>query len=81
MGWTGDAQVFAKTAAYNMYIKPFMDKWLTDLRDAQLMYCLLYTSNHRLHKISGGEQDAERNGIHNDIEPVEGVDRVSLKVV
>lgn len=38
MGWTGDAQVFAKTAAYNMYIKPFMDKWLTDLRDAQLMY-------------------------------------------
>ncbi len=38
MGWTGDAQVFAKTAAYNMYIKSFMDKWLTDVRDAQLMY-------------------------------------------
>lgn len=38
MGWTGDAQVFAGTAAYNMYIKPFADKWLTDLRDAQLMY-------------------------------------------
>lgn len=40
MGWTGDAQVFAKTAAYNMNVKAFMEKWLTDLRDAQLMYNL-----------------------------------------
>jgi alpha-L-rhamnosidase len=38
MGWTGDAQVFVATAAYNMDIKTFMEKWLTDLRDAQLMY-------------------------------------------
>ncbi len=38
MGWTGDAQVFAPTAAYNMYIKEFMNKWLADLRDAQLLY-------------------------------------------
>ena len=38
MGWTGDAQVFAATAAYNMDIKPFMNKWLSDLREAQLMY-------------------------------------------
>lgn len=38
MGWTGDAQVFARTAAYNMNIRAFMDKWLRDLRDAQLMY-------------------------------------------
>lgn len=38
MGWTGDAQVFAATAAFNMDIKPFMEKWLTDVRDAQLMY-------------------------------------------
>lgn len=40
MGWTGDAQVFAKTAAYNMNVKDFMEKWLTDLRDSQLMYNL-----------------------------------------
>lgn len=38
MGWTGDIQVFVRTAAYNMDIKEFARKWLTDLRDAQLMY-------------------------------------------
>ena len=38
MGWTGDAQVFARTGAYNMDTKAFTDKWLTDLEDAQLMY-------------------------------------------
>ncbi len=38
MGWTGDAQVFAKTAAYNMDVRSFMNKWLKDLRDAQLLY-------------------------------------------
>ncbi len=38
MGWTGDAQVFVKTAAYNADIKLFTEKWLLDLRDAQLMY-------------------------------------------
>lgn len=38
MGWTGDAQVFARTAAYNMDIRQFMKKWLRDLRDAQLLY-------------------------------------------
>ncbi|MCD8391267.1 MAG: glycoside hydrolase family 78 protein [Firmicutes bacterium] len=38
MGWTGDMQVFAKTAAYNADIRDFAKKWLRDLRDAQLMY-------------------------------------------
>lgn len=38
MGWTGDAQVFAATAAYNMDVKAFMNKWLIDVRDAQIMY-------------------------------------------
>lgn len=38
MGWTGDAQVFAATAAYNMDVRAFMNKWLTDVRDAQLLY-------------------------------------------
>ncbi len=31
LGWTGDAQVFAKTAAYNYGVKKFFDKWLADL--------------------------------------------------
>ncbi len=39
---------------------------------------IIMNNNHRLQKISGGEQHAERNGIHNDIEPVEGVDRSTL---
>ena len=38
MGWTGDAQVFAKTAAYHMDVRAFMDKWIQDVRDSQLMY-------------------------------------------
>jgi alpha-L-rhamnosidase len=40
MGWTGDVQVFIPTAAYEMYIKDFMTKWLVDLEDAQLLYNL-----------------------------------------
>lgn len=31
LGWTGDAQVFARTAAFNFLIAPFMSKWLRDL--------------------------------------------------
>jgi alpha-L-rhamnosidase len=30
-GWTGDAQIFARTAAYFADISAFMTKWLTDL--------------------------------------------------
>ncbi|MDD4690612.1 MAG: alpha-L-rhamnosidase C-terminal domain-containing protein, partial [Eubacteriales bacterium] len=36
MGWTGDAQVFCKTANYNMQAKSFFKKYLRDIRDAQL---------------------------------------------
>ncbi len=35
LGWTGDIQVFSRTAAFNFNIAGFMDKWLQDLRDAQ----------------------------------------------
>ncbi|MBR6771834.1 MAG: family 78 glycoside hydrolase catalytic domain [Clostridia bacterium] len=35
LGWTGDAQVFAKTAAYNFDVKRFFDKWLSDLAAEQ----------------------------------------------
>ena len=31
MGWTGDAQVFARTASYNFNVEKFFEKWLTDL--------------------------------------------------
>ncbi len=31
LGWTGDAQVFARTAAFNMNVSGFFSKWLADL--------------------------------------------------
>jgi alpha-L-rhamnosidase len=31
LGWTGDAQVFASTAAFNMDVAAFFKKWLKDL--------------------------------------------------
>jgi len=31
LGWTGDAQVFARTAAFNMDVSRFFRKWLKDL--------------------------------------------------
>jgi len=35
LGWTGDAQVFASTAAFNADVAAFFTKWLRDLVDAQ----------------------------------------------
>ena len=35
LGWTGDAQAFIRTAAYNMDIAAFFTKWLQDLEDGQ----------------------------------------------
>lgn len=35
MGWTGDAQVFARTAAFNMDVASFFSKWLRDLSAEQ----------------------------------------------
>jgi alpha-L-rhamnosidase len=35
LGWTGDAQVFVRTAAFNMDVAGFFTKWARDLRDAQ----------------------------------------------
>ncbi|MHB8753243.1 MAG: glycoside hydrolase family 78 protein, partial [Aggregatilineales bacterium] len=35
LGWTGDIQVFVRTAAFNMNIAGFMTKWAHDVADAQ----------------------------------------------
>ncbi len=35
LGWTGDAQIFVRTATYNMDVAAFFTKWLVDLEDAQ----------------------------------------------
>ena len=36
LGWTGDAQVFARTAAFNMDVAGFFAKWLKDMAADQL---------------------------------------------
>jgi alpha-L-rhamnosidase len=36
LGWTGDAQVFASTAAFNMDVDGFFSKWLKDVAVDQL---------------------------------------------
>ena len=36
MGWTGDAQIFASTACYNMYSPAFYQKYMRDLREEQI---------------------------------------------
>lgn len=36
LGWTGDAEVFFKTAAFNMNVSSFFVKWMADLRAEQL---------------------------------------------
>ncbi|GGD86096.1 alpha-L-rhamnosidase [Paenibacillus nasutitermitis] len=35
MGWTGDAQIFSRTASYNMDVSGFMAKFMMDIVDAQ----------------------------------------------
>ncbi len=36
LGWTGDAQIFVGTAMFNMDCKAFYEKYICDMRDAQL---------------------------------------------
>jgi len=36
LGWTGDAQVFSRTAAFNYGVEPFFTKWLRDVAADQL---------------------------------------------
>ncbi len=35
LGWMGDAQIFMRTATYNMDVAAFFTKWMTDIADSQ----------------------------------------------
>ena len=35
LGWTGDAQVFVRSATYNMNVDPFFTRWFYSVRDIQ----------------------------------------------
>ncbi len=57
LGWTGDAQVFAPTACFNMDVAPFFTKWQRDLADAQAENgAVPYTIPHipRIFKLDDG---------------------------
>ncbi len=36
LGWTGDAQVFIRTACFNRDVESFFEKWCADVADSQL---------------------------------------------
>jgi alpha-L-rhamnosidase len=36
LGWTGDAQAFIRTGAWNREVAPFFNKWQRDIADAQM---------------------------------------------
>lgn len=35
LGWMGDAQIFVRTASFNMDVASFMTKWMSDVEDAE----------------------------------------------
>lgn len=55
LGWTGDAQVFAGTAAFNMNVATFFTKWLRDLASEQTEE---YGVPHVIPNILGNQEGA-----------------------
>ncbi|MEZ4720391.1 MAG: glycoside hydrolase family 78 protein [Flavobacteriales bacterium] len=58
MGWTGDAQIFMKTAAYNMDVSAFYNKWLVDVVDGQRNGMFPSTAPRVYNRIAAGWGDA-----------------------
>lgn len=64
LGWTGDAQVFCRTASMNFNTKKFYSKWLADLRADQTKegaiwgVCPEWHGKHRPTRISAAWGDA-----------------------
>ncbi len=56
LGWTGDAEVFVKTASYNFDVYKFFSKWLKDLSFDQ---CKDGRVPHVIPKINGFEENDE----------------------
>ena len=57
-GWTGDMQIFAPTACFNMDVEMFLRKWLLDMRyeqlpDGQLPHIIPYFPSHDIMKPDG----------------------------
>ncbi len=54
LGWTGDAQAFARTASFNFDVKNFFDKWLRDLEADQINGSVPFVIPHVLGKNAHG---------------------------
>ncbi len=54
LGWTGDTQIFCRTAAYNGDVRGFFRKWLQDVRDAQQPNGAYPDVIPRLHVVGSG---------------------------
>lgn len=62
LGWTGDTQVFMRTACFNMNVAAFFTKWLRDLSADQLPNgSVAFVSPDVLSKISSGELNPLRS--------------------
>ena len=58
LGWTGDIQVFVRTAVFNMDVAGFMTKWMQDVADAQskegMVPPVVPNAGLRRHQADGG---------------------------
>ncbi len=57
LGWTGDAQVFIRTAAFNMDVANFFAKWLQDMADTQTLH-----GDGRIHSVVPGVKSIHHEG-------------------
>jgi alpha-L-rhamnosidase len=57
MGWTGDAQVFVRTAAFHRDVRGFFHKWLRDVRDSQNADGAVPRFVPHTHSFGGGGED------------------------
>ncbi|MCL2646966.1 MAG: glycoside hydrolase family 78 protein [Phycisphaerales bacterium] len=64
LGWTGDAQVFVRTAAFNFDVSGFFAKWTQDLRDAQgpLGGYPSYAPMNAVPRVKDGAEDNKGDG-------------------
>lgn len=57
LGWTGDAQVFVRTASFNMDVANFFHKWLADMADTQAL-----AGDGRIHSVIPGVKTIHHEG-------------------
>ena len=80
LGWTGDAQVFSRTAAFNMDVAGFFTKWLGDVaadqnREGSVPFVVPDVLSQDGRKFSGRLRGLGRRGHDHPLEHVPGLRR------